>query len=75
MSKDGLYAYMHLLAWPEGHLVVSSPLAIKAGSDITMLGHKAPLKWELNDNRLIVHISDIEEPCEHAWVLKLSLDD
>jgi alpha-L-fucosidase len=75
LSKDGQYAYMHLLAWPEGCLEVSIPVAIKAGSSITMLGYEEPLKWELKEKRLIVDIPDIEKPCEYAWVLKINLDD
>jgi len=76
VSKDGQYAYMHLLAWPEGSVVtVNSPMEIRDGSDITMLGSKKPLKWERKRNLLTIDISNIEKPCEHAWVLKFRLLD
>ncbi|MEE9369622.1 MAG: alpha-L-fucosidase [Pontiella sp.] len=74
LSKDGQHAYMHLLAWPKGFLTVNSPIAIKEGSDITMLGHETPLKWELKENTLIVDLSGFEKPCKHAWVFKLTLE-
>jgi len=71
LSKDGLYAYMHLLAWPEGELEVNDPVSIKAGSAITMLPGKTPLKWQLKEGRLIVDFDGIEKPCKHAWALKI----
>ena len=64
---------MHLLAWPEGPLIVKNPITVKDQSDIIMLGHQEPLKWEIKENNLIIYCSDIEKPCKHAWVLKLTL--
>ena len=74
LSKDKRHAYMHLLAWPERRLAVQSPVAVEAASNIMMLGRETPLKWELEDGRLVVHFEGVEKPCRHAWVLKIKLN-
>ncbi len=73
MSKDGHYAYMHLLAWPKNSLVVHDPVAIKPSSTITMLGNKSPLKWKLSNDCLILNFANVRKPCQYAWVLKITL--
>jgi alpha-L-fucosidase len=75
VSKDKKYAYMHILAWPEGSLTVKDPVNIKSDSKVTMLGNEAPLKWELKENNLILHFDDVKKSGEYAWVLKITLEE
>jgi alpha-L-fucosidase len=66
--------YIIALAWPGERLVVNSPVPIKEGQTVTLLGHqKGPLTWRRQDGRLIVDIPpDARGASDHAWAFKIA---
>ena len=67
-KNDDLYAT--LLAWPNDRATIKA-LANQQISDVTLLGHQGKLSWTVNNGGLHVDIPS-EQPCEHAFVLKIS---
>jgi alpha-L-fucosidase len=65
--------YLTSLTRPGNQVVVSSPVPIKAGDTITMLGYRDPLQWTKRDGKLVIDVpAAARESGNHAWVFKIS---
>jgi alpha-L-fucosidase len=77
-SKDGKFGFAILKMWP-GRRVVLKGIRAVPNSPVTMLGVREPLVWRQDGQGLAIAVpaalqDEKSRPCEHAWVLKISLD-
>jgi len=73
-TKDNEYVYATSLKWPEESLTLRS-LRAKEGTPISMLGVKAPLKWQQNKDGLVIQIPRAiadQKPCKQAYAFKIA---
>lgn len=76
-SKDGKYLYAIMKEWPDQVLKIKSATPIK-GSKIELLGYSKPIDWEKSGDEVVINLpTDLQDernrPCEHAWVLKMTI--
>ncbi len=74
-SKDGKIVYAFCLEWPGKEFQVSA-IAPREGTKITLLGHPAPLDFEIAVEGCVVTIPEAlinNKPCEHAWAFKFEI--
>jgi alpha-L-fucosidase len=74
-SKDKRFVYAFALGWPGGNLTLKSVRA-RAGSRVTMLGFKEPLKWRQEGRGLSIVIPAVlqnpaRRPCGTAWTFRI----
>jgi alpha-L-fucosidase len=74
-SKDGRFVYAFALEWPGGNLALKS-VRPKAGSAVTMLGAKEPLKWRPEGRGLSIEMPESMQdpsgrPCGIAWTFRI----
>jgi alpha-L-fucosidase len=72
-SKDNKYVYATSLNWPGESLTLRS-LRAKEGSQVTMLGVKAHLKWQQDKEGLVIRIPAAiaeHKPCKQAYAFKI----
>ena len=76
-TTRGETLYATLLGWPtnKGETLIQSlgtDLRLYGGDieRVEMLGHNESLKWSRTSSGLKVKLPD-QQPCEHAWVLKI----
>jgi alpha-L-fucosidase len=76
-TTRGETLYATLLGWPtnKGETLIQSlgtDLRLYSGDieRVEMLGHNEPLKWSRTSRGLKVKLPD-QQPCKHAWVLKV----
>jgi alpha-L-fucosidase len=72
--KPGEAFFIIALAWPGDQLIVNSPVPIKSGQIVTLLGYQgAPLAWRRSDGQLVVDIpTDARVTGRHAWVFRIT---
>ncbi len=76
-GKDGKFGFAILKKWPGGKVVLRGIRAVP-DSRVTMLGVREPLAWRQDEQGLAIAIpaalqEEKSRPCQHAWVLKVSL--
>jgi alpha-L-fucosidase len=69
--KDGVL-YATVLAWP-GERATVKTLANQQISEVSLLGYQGKLTWTVDGTGLHVNMPS-EQPCEHAFVLKISME-
>lgn len=72
VNNDALYAIA--LEWPETALALNLP-ELSPNAEITLLGRDGPLKWQYDQGKLKINVSDItyhQMPGHTAWVFKIS---
>jgi alpha-L-fucosidase len=74
-SKDGKYVYAISLKWPGKTLELKS-VRPREGSQVTMLGVKAPLPWRLDGGGTAVDLptalqEPANRPCQQCYVFKI----
>jgi alpha-L-fucosidase len=76
-SKDGKFVYVIMKEWPGSELHLND-LKAGNGSKIEMLGYGKTLNWENDNEGVSIKFPEKlqnprNRPCDHAWVLKISL--
>jgi len=77
-TKDKRFTYVILTEWPGQELTLTS-LRPKDGSEITMLGSTAKVKWSFDSARgTVIRLpenlqAEANRPTEHAWALKVQV--
>jgi alpha-L-fucosidase len=75
-SKDHRFVYLLHIGWPYPNISVMN-VKPKKGTQIFMLGISDPVKWQIDENRLIIELSSIfneKIPCEYAYCFKIEQD-
>jgi len=76
-TQDGKHLYAIVLDWPQGGEVVITSLSaatdvgVNGIGSISLLGHKAPLEWSVDEGGLVVKLPG-ERVGEFAYVLKIT---
>lgn len=64
--------YIHSLARPGARLTVEAPVPVRAGDQVTMLGHGRPLTWTVAGGALVIDVPEAARRAgRHAWVFKV----
>ncbi|MHC4389489.1 MAG: alpha-L-fucosidase, partial [Planctomycetota bacterium] len=76
-TRKGPVLYVIALEWPDTNIltVPSSALGEKAGlaSEVSLLGHEGKLQSRRDEKGLAITLPE-RKPCEHAWCLRVVLD-
>jgi len=73
-SKDGSTIYVFSLEWPGSELTVRG-LPVHSGTNITLLGHSRPLRWENDGESVRIELSEaMRTVSDHAWVFRVRTD-
>ena len=76
-TTKGNTLYAAAMAWPaDGTYVVRTLASTAPGlvgkiKNVEMLGAKSHLMWKQDETGLVVTVPD-QQPCDHAWVLKIT---
>ncbi len=75
-DKGNSIIYTMLINWPGQELRINA-LPLKSIESIHMLGHQAPLKWQIRGNSLLINLpeslqNENQRPCRFAWSLKIT---
>jgi alpha-L-fucosidase len=77
-TRKGTALYVIALEWPDTNIlaVPSSALGEEAGSasGVSLLGHEGTLQSWHDEKGLVITLPE-EKPCEHAWCLRVLLDE
>ncbi|MEV8523797.1 alpha-L-fucosidase [Streptomyces sp. NPDC052000] len=70
--RPGRAFYIHSLAKPGATLTVEAPVPIRAGDQVTMLGHGRPLTWRTTGGGLVIDVPPAARAAgSHTWVFKV----